>query len=105
LQEKIVLHPKETVYVRRNYTSLSKGRSFIITIIYPAIPNTLLDISILYIVIIVNPINKTFTFNKNIYLGSIYKCIDILYIIINITKAFTAVAIAFTAVFKPFTTI
>ncbi len=71
-------------------------------VIYPVIFNVLLDASIFYIVIIVNPTSKTLIFNKDIYLSSIYEYIDILYIIIDITKAFIAVTIAFIAVFEPF---
>ncbi len=73
--------------------------------IYPAVPNVFLDTSTFYIVIIVNPTNKTLIFNKGMYLSSIHKCIDTLYIIIDIAKAFTAVVITFIAVFEPFTAI
>ena len=105
LREKIVFYLKKTVYIRMNYTGLLKGRSFIITTTYPTIPNILFNTNTFYIVIITNPTNKILTFNKSIYLGSIHKCIDTLYIITNIIKAFTIVAITFTTVSKPFTAI
>ncbi len=88
-----------------NYTSLSKERLFIITVIYPAISNVFLDINIPRIIIMVNPTSKVFILNKGICLGSIYKCINILYIITNITKTFTVVVIASTTVFELFTII
>ncbi len=85
-----------------NYISLLKRRSFIITAIYPTVPNVLLDINTPYIVIIINLTNKTLIFNKGIRLSSIHEYIDTLYIIINMTKTFTAVVITSIAVFKPF---
>ena len=85
-----------------NYIGLSKGHSFIMTTIYLTILNVLLDINTLHIVIIVNPINKTLIFSKGIHLNSIHECIDISYIIIDITKAFIAIVTIFTAVFEPF---
>ncbi len=88
-----------------NYISFPKGYSFIMITIYPAVFNILLDTSTLCIVIIINLINKTLIFNKDIYLSSIYKYIDILYIIIDIAKVFTAIVATSTTVFKPFTAI
>ncbi len=88
-----------------NYISFLKERSFIITTIYSVVFNVLLDISTLCIVIIVNLISKTLIFSKGICLGSIYECIDMLYIIIDMAKAFIIVATASTAVFKLFTAI
>ena len=102
LREKIVFYPKKIVYVRMNYISLLKERSFIMTAIYPIVPNVFLDTNTPYIVIIVNFTNKILTFNKDICLNSIYKYIDTLYIIINIAKTFTAIVTTSTAVFKPF---
>ncbi len=85
-----------------NYTSLPKRRSFIITTIYPIVLNILFDANTLYIVIIINLTNKTLILNKNICLDSIYKYIDILYIIINIAKVFTVVTTTSIAVFELF---
>ncbi len=48
--------------------------------IYSAVFNIFFDTNISQIIIIINSTNKAFIFNKNIYLGSIYKYIDILYI-------------------------
>ena len=73
------------------------------TVIYLAVSNVLFDMNTPCIVIIVNLTSKTLIFNKDIYLGSIYKYINISYIIIDITKAFIVVAATSTAVFKLFT--
>src|SRR6266699_3528770 len=69
LREKIVFYPKKIVYVRMNYISLLKERSFIMTAIYPIVPNVFLDTNTPYIVIIVNFTNKILTFNKDICLN------------------------------------
>ena len=88
-----------------NYISLLKRRSFIMIIMHPVVFNAFLDISTLYIVIIVNFTSKILIFNKSIYLDLIYEYIDTLYIIINITKTFIIVVIAFTTISELFTTI
>ena len=75
------------------------------TAIYPTVPNIFLDTNTLYIVIIANLISKTFTFNKGTRLGSIHEYIDTSYIIIDITKAFIAIATASITVSKLFTAI
>ncbi len=85
-----------------NYTGFPKGRSFIMTVIYLAVSNVLFDMNTPCIVIIVNLTSKTLIFNKDIYLNSIHKYIDILYIIIDMAKAFIAVAVTSIAVFEPF---
>ncbi len=72
------------------------------TAIYLTILNVLLDINILCIVIIINLINKTLIFSKGTRLDSIYECIDISYIIINIVKAFIAIVAASIAIFELF---
>ncbi len=74
------------------------------TVTHPAVLNVLLDINTPYIVIIINLINKTLILSKSTRLSSIYECIDISYIIIDMAKAFIAIVTASTAVFKLFIT-
>jgi len=50
----------------------------------------------------VNFTSKTLILSKDIHLSSIHEYIDTLYIIIDIAKAFTAVAVASITVSKPF---
>jgi len=69
------------------------------------ISNTLFNVNIPRIILMVNPINKALTFNKSIYLNTIYKYIDISYIIIDFIKVITAIAVTSTIIFKPFTAI
>ena len=62
---------------------------------YPVVVYTVLDNNIFKIAIFANLIKKCLKFNKNIRLKTIYKYIDIMYIITDIIKAFVIVAIAF----------
>ena len=72
-----------------------KGRSFVITAIYPTVVYTVLDNNTFKIVILINPTKKCLEFNKNIWLKTIYKCVDTAYIIIDIIKVFVIVATTF----------
>jgi len=67
---------------------LFKRRSFIIIITYPIVIYIVLDNNTPRIAIFTNPIKKRLEFNKNIQLKIIYKCIDIIYIMIDIIKTF-----------------
>ncbi len=70
-----------------------KRRLFVITAIYPIVVYIVLDNNTLKIAIFTNPIKKCLEFNKNIRLETIYKYIDITYIMIDIIKVFVVVAI------------
>ncbi len=105
LKEKIVFYSKETVYVQMDYIGLLKKCLFIMIVIYPAVPNVFFDMNILWIVVIINLINKAFIFSRDMCFDTIYKCVDISYIMINITKAFTTIVVASTTVSKPFSTV
>ena len=94
LKESIQFEPGETVYIQINYIGLFKGRSFVITAIYLAVVYIVLNSNILKIAILVNPIKKYLEFNKNIWLKTIYKYIDIVYIMMNIIKAFVIITTA-----------
>ncbi len=60
--------------------------------IYPAAIYIVLNNNIFKIIIFTNPNKKYLEFNKNIRLETIYKYIDITYIITNIIKIFTIMA-------------
>ena len=94
LREPIQLEPRETVHIQVNYIGLFKRRSFIMITTYLAVVYTVLDNNIPRIAILMNLTKKRLEFSKNIRLEIIYKCIDIVYIITDITKAFVVVATA-----------
>jgi len=93
LKEFIQFESGETVYIWVNYIGLSKGCSFVITAIYPAVVYIVLDNNTLKIAIFINLIKKRFEFNKNIRLKTIYKYIDTMYIIMDIIKIFVIMTI------------
>ncbi len=88
LREPIQFEPGETVYIWVNYIGLSKGCSFVMMAMYPTAVYTVLDNNTPRIAIFTNLIKKRLEFNKNIRLRTIYKCIDIVYIITDIIKVF-----------------
>ncbi len=94
LKEFIQFESGETVYIWVNYIGLFKGRLFVITAIYPAVAYVVLDNNIPRIAILMNLTKKRLEFSKNIRLEIIYKCVDIVYIMTDITKAFVVVATA-----------
>ncbi len=96
----IRLQLNETVYVCMNYTSLPKERSFIMIVTYFIIINVIIDFKILKIAIFVNPTDKTLKITKEIRLDIIYKYIDVIYIMIDIFKAFIILIITTAAVFS-----
>ncbi len=105
LKESIQFKPRETIHIQINYTGLSKGCSFVITTIYPTVIYTILDNNTLKIVILANPIKKRLEFNKNIQLGTIYKYINTMYIIIDIIKAFVIITTTYSIFSNPFSTV
>ncbi len=94
LRESIQFKSGEIVYIQVNYIGLLKGCSFVITAIYPAAVYTVLDNNISKIAILANPTKKCLKFNKNIRLEIIYKCVDTVYIMMDIIKAFVAMITA-----------
>jgi len=60
--------------------------------------------NIFKIAILVNPIKKYLEFNKNIQLKTIYKCVDIVYIMTDIIKAFVIMTIVSSIFSDPFST-
>jgi len=104
LREPIQFEPGETVYIRINYIDLFKGCSFVITATYPTATHIILNNNTLKIVILTNPTKKHLEFNKNIQLKIIYKCVDTMYIITDISKAFALMTIAFSVFLDPFST-
>ncbi len=100
-QEKITLAPKETVYIRVDYTNLSKGRSFMMTAIYPIVFNTITNSTIPRITMFVNPIDKPLEICKDIRLNIIYKFVETVYFLTDASKMVTVLAVATTTFTKP----
>ncbi len=98
LYNKIILQLRETVYIRIDYTGLSKSRSFIMIKIYLTTSNIILDSTTPKIVILVNLIKKALKINKDIYIATIYKYIDIIYFMINSFRVFVILTTALTAI-------
>ena len=73
--------------------------------IYLVVFNVFFNVNILRIIFIINSISKALTFSKGICFGTIYKYIDIFYIIINFTKTFTIIITTSTIIFELFITI
>ncbi len=84
---------------------MPKRRSFIIITIYLAATYTVLNNNILKIAILTNSTKKHLEFNKNIQLGTIYKYVDTMYIITDITKTFTTMTTTFSIFSDPFSTV
>jgi len=88
LYDKIILQLRETIYMRVDYIGLSKGRFFIMTKIYLTASNVILNSTTLKIVILINLIKKTLKIDKNIYIITIYKCVDTTYFIVGNFRVF-----------------
>jgi|SRR6266566_6552304 len=95
LKKPIQFELREIVYIRINYIGLLKRCSFVITATYPAVVHTVLNNNTPKIVILANSTKKCLELNKNIRLKTIYKCIDIVYIMTDITKAFAIIITTF----------
>src|SRR6266566_1933700 len=95
LREPIQLEPRETVHIQVNYIGLFKRRSFSMITTYLAVVYTVLDNNIPRIAIFTNPIKKCLEFSKNIWLKTIYKYIDTIYIITDIIKILAVVVTAY----------
>ena len=105
LKEFIQFESREIVYIWINYTGLFKRCSFVITTIYLAVIYTILNNNIPKIAILMNSIKKRLKFNKNTQLRTIYKCVDIMYIITDITKAFVIITTTFSIFSNFFSTV
>ncbi len=105
LKESIQFESKQTIYIQINYIDLFKRYSFVIITIYLTVVHMVLKSNIFKIAILVNPIKKYLEFNKNIQLKTIYKCVDIVYIMTDIIKAFVIMAIASSILSDLFSTV
>jgi len=94
--EKITFILKETVYVRVDYTSFSKGRFFMMIAIYLVVFNVITDFIIPRIAMFVNLMDKLLEICKGIYLDIIYKFVKTVYFLIDVFKVATALAVATT---------
>ncbi len=100
-QEKITFIPKETVYVRVDYTSFPKGRFFIMITIHPIVFNIIINFIILKIAMFVNLINKLLKIYKGIRLDIIYKFVKTIYFLTDVFKMATVLAATITMFFEP----
>ncbi len=91
--------------MRVNYIGLPKRRSFVITATYPAVTHMVLDNKTPRIAILANLTKKCLEFSKNIWLGTIYKCVDTVYIMADISKAFVIVTTASSVLSDPFSAV
>jgi|SRR6266566_923247 len=94
LRKKIILTLKEIVHIRVDYTSLPKGRSFIMTTIYPAVFNIITDFITLKIAILINFTDKPLKIRKGIRLNIIYEFVETVYFLTDISKVIIALVIA-----------
>ena len=100
LYNKIIFQSKEIVYIWVDYTGLSKSRSFIMIKIYPTTSNVILNSTIFKIAILVNFMKKTLKIDKSIQIATIYKYIDIIYFIINISGVLIVLTTILTTIFE-----
>jgi len=100
-REKIILAPKKTVYIRVDYTSLLKGRFFMMIAIYPAVSNVITDFTTLRIVMFVNLTDKPLKICKGIRLNIIHKFVETVYFLIDAFKVAIALATTTTTFSEP----
>ncbi len=101
LREKITLAPKETVHVRVDYTSLPKGRSFMMTATHPAVSNAITDSTTPRIAMLANPTDKPLEIRKGTRLGTIHEFAETAYFLTDASKVATALAAATTTLTEP----
>ncbi|SRR6266699_947363 len=100
-REKIIFAPKETVHIRVDYISFSKGCYFIMIVIYPAVFNVIMDFIIPKIVVFANPMDKSLEIYKGIRLNIIHKFAEIVYFLINTFKMVIVLTVATITLFEP----
>ncbi len=100
LHNEIILQSKETVYIQVDYIGLPKGRSFIMIRIYLTTSNAILNSTTLKIVILINSIKKALKIDKDIYIATIYKYIDIIYLMVGNLEILAALTTTLTTIFK-----
>ncbi len=100
-REKITFTSKKTVYICVDYMSFSKGRFFIMTTIYLAVSNIIIDSTTLRIAIFVNPTDKPLKICKSIYLGIIHEFVKTIYFLIDVFKVVIILAVATTTLTEP----
>ena len=100
-REKIIFVSKKTVYICIDYTNFPKGRSFIITAIYPVVFNVIIDSITPRIVVFVNSTDKLLEICKGIRLNIIYKFVKTIYFLTDVFKMATVLAATITMFFEP----
>ncbi len=98
LYDEIIFQPREIVYIRVDYTGLSKGRSFIMIKIYPKASNVILNFTTSRIAILINSTKRILKIDKGIYIATIYECIDTTYFIIGSFEMFVVLTIVLVAI-------
>jgi len=76
-------------------------------VIYSAIVNVIIDFKIFKIAMFANLIDKILKIVKKVWLSIIHKCIDVVYIITDMFRALTILAVIAVAIsfIEPFTSI
>ena len=100
-REKITLASKETVYIRVDYTSFPKDRSFIMTTTYLAISNAIIDFITPRIAMLANPTDKPLEIRKGTHLGTIHEFAETAYFLTDASKVAIALAIATITLTEP----
>ncbi len=100
LYNEIIFQLKKTVYIRVDYTGLFKGRSFIMIKIYSTVLNAILNFIILKIAILINFIKKVLKIDKDIYIVTIYKYADTIYLMVGSFRIFATLIIVSIMIFK-----
>ncbi|SRR6266566_6868071 len=76
--------------MRIDYIGLFKGRSFMMTKVYPTVSNIILDFITFKIAILINLTKRILKIDKSIYIVTIYKCINTVYFIVDSSGMFVA---------------
>ena len=69
--------------------------------IYSTASNAILDFTTPRIAILVNPTKKALKIDKSIYIATIHKYIDIVYLMVGSPRVFAMLTVASTAIFEP----
>ncbi len=98
LYGKIILQLKEIIYMRIDYIGLLKSRSFIMIKVYLITLNVILNFITFMIAILINLIKKVLKIDKDIYIVTIYKCADIMYLMVGSFRVFIVLIAALAAI-------
>ncbi len=99
LYGKIIFLLEEIVYIRIDYTGLFKGRSFIMIRVYLTALNVILNSITFRIAILVNFTKRVLKIVKGIYIVTIYKCVNIMYLMVGNSGVFIVLIVISVTIF------